>query len=195
MKKAAPLILLAAALLVLSACGKNVPIPNADNLIDNGGMAESAGIEADAEEVFSDEETDEQTVTAPVQAPTSEDENTETMIYAHIGDNVLEIQPEDNSSAEAFAELLVQGDVTVEMHDYGGFEKVGDLGTTLPANDENITTQPGDVILYQGSSVTIYYDTNKWSFTKLGVVRGLSQEELKAVLGDGNIVVVFSLNR
>lgn len=195
MKKAALFIMLAAALLVLHVCGKNVPIPNADDSNNNGSIAESAGVEADAKEVCFDEKTEGPTVTAPVQEPTAENKNTKAMVYAHIGDNVLEIQLEDNSSAEAFSELLLKGDLKVQMHNYGGFEKVGDLGTTLPTNDENITTQPGDVILYQGSSVTIYYDTNKWSFTKLGVVKGLSQEKLKAVLGDGNIVVVFSLNR
>ena len=194
MKKAFIFIILAAALLVLSACGKDVSISYADGSNDTG-TAKPAGVEADAEEVTSSEETDEPTGIAPVQGLTSGGENNEMIIYAHIGDNVLEILPEDNSSAEAFAALLAQGDVTVEMRDYGGFEKVGGLGTTLPTNDATITTRPGDVILYQGSSVTIYYDTNTWSFTKLGVVQGLSQEELKAALGDGNTVVVFSLNR
>ena len=72
----------------------------------------------------------------------------ETMIYAHIGDKTLTIKPESNSSARAFVELLQSGGLTVDMHDYGGFEKVGPLGTTLPTNDERITTEPGDVILY-----------------------------------------------
>lgn len=76
----------------------------------------------------------------------------ETMIYAHIGDKTLTIKPESNSSARAFVELLQSGGLTVDMHDYGGFEKVGPLGTTLPTNDERITTEPGDVILYQGNT-------------------------------------------
>ena len=117
------------------------------------------------------------------------------MVYAHIGESVLEIELADNLSAEAFAELLSQGDVTVEMHDYGGFEKVGPLGATLPTNDEAITTAPGDVILYLGDQITIYYDVNSWTFTRLGRVKGLSQSELKAVLGGGNVTAVFSLDR
>lgn len=116
------------------------------------------------------------------------------MVYAHIGESVLEIELADNSSAEAFAELLSQGDVTVEMHDYGGFEKVGPLGTTLPRNDGPITTAPGDVILYLGDQITIYYDVNSWTFTRLGKVKGLSQSELKAALGGGNVTVRFSLD-
>lgn len=117
------------------------------------------------------------------------------MIYADTGKQILEIVLEDNSSAEAFLSLLKEGDVTVSMHDYGSFEKVGALGSELPANDERITTEPGDVILYQGDQITIYYDANTWTFTRLGKVRGLSQDELKEALGDGDLTVVFSLNR
>ena len=116
------------------------------------------------------------------------------MIYAHVGEQVLAIVPEDNSSAEDFIALLAEGDVTVGMEDYGGFEKVGSLGQSLSTNDRRITTQPGDVILYQGNSVTIYYDTNTWNFTLLGRIRGLSQEELKEILGSGSVSVTFSLN-
>ena len=121
-------------------------------------------------------------------------EDTPTMIYASVNDDMLTILPEENSSAEAFIELLRKGDVTVDMHDYGGFEKVGPLGTALPRNDAQITTEPGDVILYQGDQVTIYYGVNSWSFTRLGRVQGLSPEELKAVLGEGDAAVTFSLS-
>ena len=73
----------------------------------------------------------------------------------------------DNSSATAFYELLKKGPLTVDMHDYGSFEKVGPLGTTLPRNDTQVTTTAGDIILYQGNQITIYYDTNSWNFTLL----------------------------
>lgn len=126
------------------------------------------------------------------EAQVEEKEET-TMIYAKIGDSVLEIQPEENSSAEAFLALLQEGDVTVAMHDYGNFEKVGPLGTSLPTNDESITTRPGDLILYQGDQITIYYNRNSWRFTRLGKVQGLTQAELKEILGDGNVEVTFSL--
>lgn len=122
----------------------------------------------------------------------TEQEN-KNMIYAEVGEKVLEILPADNSSAQAFIQLLREGDVTVEMRDYGSFEKVGNLGTSLPTNDENITTEAGDIILYQGNQITIYYDTNTWSFTRLGKVQGLSQAELKEVLGKGDISVRFFL--
>lgn len=116
------------------------------------------------------------------------------LYYAHVNGKVLKILAAENSSADAFLDLLKTGDVTIEMHDYGSFEKVGPLGTTLPRNDEQITTEPGDVILYQGNQVTIYYDLNSWSFTRLGKVQDLSQEELKEILGNGDAAVTFSLS-
>lgn len=81
------------------------------------------------------------------------------------------------------------------MSDYGNFEKVGNLGTTLPRNDTRITTSPGDIILYQGSSITIYYDTNTWSFTRLGKINGVTREELLSALGKDSVQVTFSLER
>ena len=81
------------------------------------------------------------------------------------------------------------------MHDYGSFEKVGPLGSSLPANDTQITTEPGDVILYQGNQITIYYDVNSWNFTRLGKVQDLSQKELNSILGDGDVTVRFSLQK
>ena len=122
-----------------------------------------------------------------------ETDMSETIIYAHIGSDVLSIVPENNSSAKSFIEKLQSGDITVDMHDYGSFEKVGNLGMTLPRNDKDITTQPGDVILYNGNQITIYYDTNNWDFTLLGRIQGKTQSELKNILGDGDVTVVFSL--
>ena len=105
----------------------------------------------------------------------------------------------DNSSATAFYELMKKGPLTVDMHDYGNFEKVGSLGTKLPRNDTQITTQAGDIILYQGNQITIYYDTNSWNFTRLGKVVSTSstttitQAELKKILGKGDVTAVFEI--
>ena len=83
---------------------------------------------------------------------------------------VWNVKLSDNSSAEALVQKLKEGPVTLLMHDYGSFEKVGELPFSLPRNDEQITTEPGDVILYQGNQITFYYDTNSWSFTRLGKI-------------------------
>ncbi len=115
--------------------------------------------------------------------------------YIHIDDKVLSVKTEENSSAKAFKELLSEGDLSIQMEDYGNFEKVGPLPGSLPQNDEEITTEPGDIILYQGDKITIYYDTNTWSFTRLGKVQDISKEELKEILGDGGVKAVFSLEK
>ncbi|MEI3307043.1 MAG: cyclophilin-like fold protein [Dysosmobacter sp.] len=80
--------------------------------------------------------------------------------------------------------------MTIEMEDYGGFEKVGPLGTTLTRNDTQITTEPGDVILYQGNQITIYYGTNSWSFTRLARIDDPSG--LQEKLGEGAVRYLFA---
>ena len=115
------------------------------------------------------------------------------MFYIHVNNTVLTVKAENNSSSEALLQLLGTGDITITMHDYGSFEKVGPLGTTIPRNDEDITTTPGDIILYQGNQITIYYDENRWDFTKLGHI-DIGQDELKAVLGSGDVTVTLSVN-
>ena len=114
-------------------------------------------------------------------------------ITSDSGSHTLAATLADNSSAMAFYELLEKGPVTIKMTDYGNFEKVGSLGTTLPRNDTQITTTAGDIILYQGNQITIYYDTNSWNFTRLGKVDGATQAELKKILGKGNVTAVFSV--
>lgn len=115
----------------------------------------------------------------------------EAMLKITVGDQELLATFADNSSAEEFRELLSQGPVTISMEDYGGFEKVGPLGTTLTRNDTRIVTQPGDVILYQGNQITIYYGTNTWNFTRLAKIN--DSTNLKAKLGAGTVQVTFSL--
>lgn len=115
----------------------------------------------------------------------------EPMLKITVGDQELLATFADNSSAEAFRDLLAQGPVTISMDDYGGFEKVGSLGTTLTRNDTRITTQPGDVILYQGNQITIYYGTNTWNFTRLAKIN--DSTDLQTKLGTGTVQVTFSL--
>ena len=98
---------------------------------------------------------------------------------------------EDNASAAAFAEMLSAGRIEVAMHDYGKFEKVGPLPWELPRNDETITTEPGDVILYQGSQITLYYDENTWEFTRLARIGSTTREKLLEALGEGDVTVSF----
>jgi hypothetical protein len=110
-----------------------------------------------------------------------------------IGDTVWTATLAENSSAEALREMLVAGPVTIEMSDYASMEKVGPLGTTLPRNDEQITTRAGDLILYRGSELVIYYAPNSWSFTRLGRINDVTTEDLRATLGTGDVTVTLTL--
>lgn len=131
----------------------------------------------------------------PTQAVVSEQETAaseeETKLKITVGDYELLATFEDNPSAQEFRDLLARGPVTVEMDDYGGFEKVGPLGTALTRSDQQITTQPGDVILYQGDQITIYYGTNSWNFTRLARID--DPTDLREKLGEGTVSVTFSL--
>lgn len=99
---------------------------------------------------------------------------------------------ESNSSAEAFKEKIKEeGIISINMQDYGNFEKVGELLFQLPVNDEKITTRPGDIILYQGDKISVYYDENTWDLTKIGHINGVSKEELLEAFGDDEVTVEF----
>lgn len=115
----------------------------------------------------------------PPQADVILPKEEETMkIQITVGDTTLTAVPENNSSADTFLALLQEGQITVQMADYAGMEKVGALGTSLPRNDTQISVGAGDVILYQGNQITIYYGTNSWSFTKLAVIENATKESL-----------------
>ncbi len=111
----------------------------------------------------------------------------------HVNDTAFTATLEENSSAKAFAEFLAQGDLTLDMHDYGSFEKVADLPRSFPRNDKQIDTDAGDIILYQGNSITIYYDKNSWNFTRLARIDNVNKKRLQQILGKGNVKATFSV--
>lgn len=116
--------------------------------------------------------------------------------YLTVNQNKIAVTPEKNSAVAALAELLKGGDIAYTADDYGGFEKVGGLGHTLPHNDVQITTAPGDVILYSGNQIVLFYGSNSWSYTRLGKIEGYTTDELKTLLaaGAGSVTVTISLN-
>lgn len=121
--------------------------------------------------------------------------NLENMTILITIDNsrVLEATLVDNSSARSLVERLKNGSVTYSSRPYGGFESVGDVGFRLPTNDEDIVTQAGDVILYQGRNICLYYARNEWSFTRLGRITNATPSELSQLLGSAPVSVTLSL--
>ena len=110
-----------------------------------------------------------------------------------VGDTQLVATLADTDAARALAQRLQDGSVTVSLHAYGGFEKVGPLPWSLPASDEQTAAQPGDVMLYQGNQITVFTGSNSWAYTRLGHIEGATSESLLEVLGDGDVKVALSL--
>lgn len=116
----------------------------------------------------------------------------ENVFYITIGGKTFTAAFSDNSGADALKEWLEEEELTVEMNDYGGFEKVGSLGRNLPASNSRTTTQSGDIVLYQGNQMVMFYGSNSWSYTRLGKVEDLSGWE--ETLGTGDVTVKLSLD-
>ena len=123
----------------------------------------------------------------------SGDDSVNDSVKVKINEDILDVELENNSATQEFIKELEKGNITVNATEYGGFEKVGELGFSLPASDENINTEPGDIVLYQGDKVSLFYGSHSWSYTKLGKIDNISSNELKEVLGPGNVTLVFSL--
>ena len=119
-----------------------------------------------------------------------------SQMYITINDNKLEVTLASNESVAALIEILKQGDIVYTADDYGGFEKVGNIGHTLPRNDTQIKTEAGDVILYQGNQFVLFYGSNSWSYTRIGKINGYAAQELRTLLGagEGKIQITVSLN-
>ena len=106
---------------------------------------------------------------------------------------VFYARPEENDSWEEFAEFLREAPLTLSLHDYGNFEKVGSLPWEVTRTDTSITTEPGDVILYNGDQITVYYDTNTWNFTRLAKIPAVTRAMLLEAFGAGDVTVTFRL--
>ncbi len=108
-----------------------------------------------------------------------------------INDIEVDVIWTDNDSVRALKNLAKDG-ITINMNKYGGFEQVGSIDSTLPSSDTRITTIPGDVVLYSSNQIVIFYDSNTWSYTKLGHIN-LSKSELTDLLGDEDVVITLNL--
>ncbi|WP_081668520.1 cyclophilin-like fold protein [Butyrivibrio sp. MC2013] len=108
-----------------------------------------------------------------------------------IGDIFITIDLESNASADEFFKKIKKEPIQIEMHDYGDFEKVGDLPWSITQTDSEITTKPGDLILYQGNQISIYYEENTWTFTRLGRLNATEEEIKEAFGGKENIIAEF----
>ena len=122
---------------------------------------------------------------------TKEDETANMKITLKIDGIEVDVIWADNNSVKALKNLAKNG-LTINMSKYGGFEQVGSIGSTLPSSDTRITTSPGDIVLYSSNQIVLFYDSNTWSYTKLGHIN-LSKSELTDLLSDEDVVITFNL--
>ena len=121
----------------------------------------------------------------------SEEEQT-SMMRMKINGTPVTVAWEDNESAAALQELAAGG-LEIRMSMYGGFEQVGSIGQRLPASDVQTTTSSGDIVLYSGSQLVVFYGSNSWAYTRLGHITDKTPEEMRALLGSGDVTVTLSV--
>lgn len=106
----------------------------------------------------------------------------------------VEVDWEENESVAALREIVQSNPLTIRLSMYGGFEQVGSLGTELPRQDVQTNTNYGDIVLYSGNQIVVFYGSNAWAYTRLGHIRDLSQAELKKLLGQHDVTITLALS-
>ena len=129
----------------------------------------------------------------------SGDDSMDDLVKVKINEEVFDVKLENNSATQELIKELKKGNITVNASEYGGFEKVGELGFlgelgfSLPTSDENIGTVPGDIVLYQGDKISLFFGSHSWSYTKLGKIDDIDSNKLKEVLRSCDVTLEFSL--
>lgn len=109
-----------------------------------------------------------------------------------IGDTKVNVEWEDNQAVEALRDMAKDGDITIQMSMYGGFEQVGSIGQSLPRDDKQTTTSSGDIVLYSGNQMVVFYGSNSWSYTRLGHISDKDEAEMADLLSNGDVTITIS---
>ena len=136
-------------------------------------------------------ETQTETETAEVETTETEltEENQENTMRLLIGETEVPVTWEENASVDALKELCP---LTIQMSMYGGFEQVGPIGQSIVRDDQQTSTDYGDIVLYSGNQIVVFYGTNSWAYTRLGHVE-LSQQEMRDLLANGDVTITFEI--
>lgn len=157
---------------------------------------ESQEAQESAEEPETTAEPAQQETAAEPDEPKDPDEtinDTEEYMRLFIGSTEVSVTWEDNESVKALIDLVKTEALTINMSMYGGFEQVGSLGASLPRNDVQTATEAGDIVLYSGNQIVIFYGSNSWAYTRLGRITDKTAVEMADLLGSGNVVITISL--
>ena len=120
---------------------------------------------------------------------TSEESVVEKKLSLTINGQNVSVQWEDNESVKALKDLVKNNPLRIQMSMYGGFEQVGSLGTSLPRNDRQTTTTAGDIVLYSGNQIVVFYGSNAWAYTRLGHITDKNATKMTELLGNGNVTI------
>jgi hypothetical protein len=129
------------------------------------------------------------------QISTTEDVRVKAELKIRIDGQEVSVAWEDNESVAALRELATKAPITIQMSMYGGFEQVGSIGVSLPRNDVQTTTEAGDIVLYSGNQIVMFYGSNSWAYTRLGHITSQNAEGMAALLGNGNVTVAISMEK
>ena len=150
--------------------------------------------ESSSEELSSEEQKtgSEEITGSDSEVQTAEEEAVKTL-QMKIADTVVEVAWEDNESVEALRKLCEEEPLTIEMSMYGGFEQVGSIGSNLPRNDVETTTSAGDIVLYSGNKMVVFYGSNSWAYTRLGHITDQDEAGMTQLLSNGDVTITVSL--
>ena len=109
-----------------------------------------------------------------------------------IGETPVTVAWENNESVEALKTLAEEG-LRIDMSMYGGFEQVGSIGQSLPRDDQQTTTTSGDIVLYSGNQLVVFYGSNSWAYTRLGHITDQTPAQMKALLGNSDVTITLSM--
>ena len=178
-------------LICFSACGNPNTAPVSDDVSQPEATSQNAYEQTTAETTVPPAESKPEETQSKTSKETEEEPAVKTLIMK-IGNTTVAVDWEDNESVAALRELVKDKPLMVQMSMYGGFEQVGSLGTSLPRNDSQTTTAAGDIVLYSGNQIVVFYGSNSWAYTRLGHVTDKTAAEMAELLGNGNVTITIS---
>ena len=186
MKKSVALLIVLLLSITLTACG-NVQ-DKAESIVQSETSANTI-----SDSSYVSESTDEQKSQTSTEDNGASEETEEEAMKMTIGSTPVSVKWEDNESVNFLKELCRDQTLTISMSVYGGFEQVGSIGTDIPRNDVQTTTSSGDIVLYSGNQLVVFYGSNSWAYTRLGHITDKTPQEMTELLSDGDVTITLSV--
>ena len=191
MRKSMPILSILLLSITLTACGNvqnnsesNVQSETSSNTISDGSSVPE----------FTLNSNDEQKPQSSVEDNGSPQETEEETLKMTIGSTPVSVKWEDNESVNYLKKLCRNQPLTISMSMYGGFEQVGSIGSDIPRNDVQTTTASGDIVLYSGNQLVVFYGSNSWAYTRLGHITDKTSQEMTELLSGGNVTITLSIS-